>query len=112
MKAQVWIGFATGLMLAFSTTAAWAQQSTSPAPVGSAPRVQIQPDRQHDRNNLLPEMTFRASQEARTPEQIERVNRANQLAALVDEGRCDEALKIAREARDRHMALRVRQLCH
>lgn len=57
-------------------------------------------------------MTFRASQEARTPEQIERVNRANQLAALVDEGRCDEALKIAREARDRHMALRVRQLCH
>lgn len=100
-------------MVAVSSTSSFAQTRPQlPPGAGPVPQVPIQPDPQYNRNNLLPEMTFRASMEARTPEQIERVNRANKIAELVDAGRCQEALTIAREARDRHMALRVRQLCH
>jgi hypothetical protein len=91
---------------------AWAPQSPPSRPQLPEPERFIAPPAQHqNRNYLLPEMFFRASQEARTPEQIARVNRANQLAELIDAGRCEEALAIAREARDRHMSLRVRQLC-
>ena len=36
---------------------------------------------------------------------------AEQVAALVEEGKCAEARRVANEAGDRQMALRVRQTC-
>ena len=41
----------------------------------------------------------------------ERVALAEQVAALVEEGKCAEARRVANEAGDRQMALRVRQTC-
>ena len=41
----------------------------------------------------------------------ERAALAAQVAALVEEGRCADARRMANEAGDRQMALRVRQTC-
>ena len=41
----------------------------------------------------------------------ERVALAERVAALVEEGQCAEARRMANEAGDRQMALRVRQTC-
>ena len=41
----------------------------------------------------------------------ERMALAERVAALVEEGKCNEARRVANEAGDRQMALRVRQTC-
>jgi hypothetical protein len=41
----------------------------------------------------------------------ERMALANRVAELVEEGKCAEARRMANEAGDRQMALRVRQTC-
>lgn len=42
---------------------------------------------------------------------LERVDLANRVSTLVELGRCEDARALAREAGDRQMALRARQLC-
>jgi hypothetical protein len=42
----------------------------------------------------------------------ERLALAERVAALVEAGKCAEARRMANEAGDRHMALRVRQTCN
>ena len=42
---------------------------------------------------------------------VDREALANRVAALVDEGRCDEARQAARDAGDRSMSRRIGQLC-
>ena len=42
---------------------------------------------------------------------LERIDLANRVSTLIDLGRCTDARNEAREAGDRQMALRARQLC-
>ncbi|CAN7366758.1 hypothetical protein [Brevundimonas sp. LjRoot202] len=42
---------------------------------------------------------------------LQRVDLANRVSALIELGRCTEARDEAREAGDRQMAIKVRQLC-
>lgn len=42
---------------------------------------------------------------------LERVDLANRASTLIELRRCDDALALAREAGDRQMALRIRQIC-
>jgi hypothetical protein len=43
--------------------------------------------------------------------ELERLDRANRISGLMEQGRCDEARALANAEGDRQMALRVRQLC-
>jgi len=42
---------------------------------------------------------------------LERVDLANRVSGLIEQGRCQEARELARAEGDRQMALRARQLC-
>ncbi|KQW81774.1 hypothetical protein [Brevundimonas sp. Root1279] len=42
---------------------------------------------------------------------LDRIDRANRISTLIELRRCDEALALARDAGDRQMALRTRQIC-
>lgn len=81
------------------------------APVGTSARVpageqswRFESEEMRRRNSMTPE-------EAEAEYGPERVQLAEQVQALINEGRCREARALANQHGERQMALRVRQTC-
>ena len=81
------------------------------APVGSPARAtggqeswRFESEEMRRRNAMTPE-------EAEAQYGAERVQLAERVQALINEGKCREARALANEARERQMALRIRQTC-
>ena len=107
------------MIVALATVAGSATAQSGPrlpqmpsAPTTSTPGVRFDAfagrdvrDFERDRADMTRQ---REEAEAADPE---RVALAERVAALVEEGQCAEARRMANEAGDRQMALRVRQTC-
>jgi hypothetical protein len=81
------------------------------APVGSPARAtggqeswRFESEEMRRRNAMTPE-------EAEAQYGAERVQLAERVQALINEGKCREARALANEAGERQMALRIRQTC-
>lgn len=101
----------SAMILLLASTEALAFQQTPPRPPLPEPNrapIMREPDYM---NRINAEMYLRDSQRARTPEEQARLDLANQVGVLMDQGKCDEARALARAEGDRQMALRVRQIC-
>jgi len=112
-------------LLAAATLAAAApavaQQQPSPPPTSSWQAPQFLPQRNNTdlifRNDLHwtrgeYETLLQASRGNNIPPQpLARVDLANRVSTLMELGRCTDAREQAREAGDRLMAVRARQLC-
>jgi hypothetical protein len=79
-----------------------------PGPIGRATQQQeswrFESEEMRRRNSLTPE-------EAEAQYGEERMEFARSLAALVEQGKCNEARAMANQAGERQMALRIRQTC-
>ena len=108
------LALSLGLSALALPSAAMAQQPAyqmPSAPVGSPARStegqqswRFESEEMRRRNAMTPE-------EAEAEYGAERVELANRVQALIDEGKCREARALANEAGERQMALRVRQTC-
>ena len=104
--------------LAASALPAAAQQSPPPNHNGPPPSGQARLIMNRSYTAMMPAM--RASYESFLdsasgnnigPQPLARIDLANRVSTLIDLGRCSDARNEAREAGDRVMALRARQLC-
>lgn len=97
---------------ALALSSAAVAQSTNnrppPGPVGRMTQQQeswrFESEEQRRANAMTPE-------EAEAEYGAERVELANRVQALINEGKCREARALANEGGERQMALRVRQTC-
>jgi hypothetical protein len=97
--------------LALPSVAAAQSYTMPPPPIGSPARTtggqeswRFESEEMRRRNSMTPE-------EAEAEYGAERVELANRVQALINEGKCREARALANEAGERQMALRVRQTC-
>jgi len=97
--------------LALPSTASAQSYQMPRAPVGSPARTtggqeswRFESEEMRRRNAMTPE-------EAEAEYGAERVQLAERVQALIDEGKCREARALANEAGERQMALRIRQTC-
>jgi hypothetical protein len=106
------LALSLGLASLAAPSAALAQSYTMPrAPVGSPARTtdgqeswRFESEEMRLRNAMTPE-------EAEAEYGAERVQLAERVQALINEGKCREARALANEAGERQMALRIRQTC-
>jgi hypothetical protein len=97
--------------LSLPSTAAAQSYQMPRAPVGSPARTtggqeswRFESEEMRRRNAMTPE-------EAEAEYGAERVQLAERVQALINEGKCREARALANEAGERQMALRIRQTC-
>jgi len=90
------------LAVAFPVAAQQSPVATARSPMQTAPAP-----------SMAQSAWTRAGHEAAVlpAQSLERVDLANRVSALIELGRCTEARDEAREAGDRQMAIKVRQLC-
>lgn len=104
--------------LAASALPAAAQQQPPPNHNGPPPSGQARMIMNRSYTGMMPAMrasyeTFLDSASGNNigPQPLARIDLANRVSTLIDLGRCADARNEAREAGDRLMALRARQLC-
>lgn len=81
------------------------------APVGSPARTTGQQESWRFESEEMRRRNAMTPEEAEAAYGAERVQLAERVQALINEGKCREARTLANEAGERQMALRVRQTC-
>lgn len=79
--------------------------------VGAAGRMSAQQESWRFESEAARRATSMTEEEAVAEYGAERVELANRVQALIDDGKCREARTMASEAGERQMALRIRQTC-
>lgn len=95
-----------------------AQSAPTPPPAPTTPPpIQRGPERMLDFSRdygyrLAYENDLAARGDPEVPAaELARIDRANRISGLMEQGQCDQARALANAEGDRQMALRVRQLC-
>lgn len=83
-------------------------QQASGGPIG---RMTQQQESWRFESEAMQRATAMTPEEAEAEYGAERVELANRVQALINEGKCREARAMANEAGERQMALRIRQTC-
>lgn len=107
---------ALGLAVAATPALAQQQPPTPPAPVPMSPALELQarlatPWEMGYGERLEYDLAFDEARRGPVSASLERVDLANRVSGLIQQGRCTEARALAREEGDRVMALRTRELC-
>ena len=97
--------------LAASPAAVAQSQPTNQPPAGPIGRSTQQQESWRFESEEMRRRNAMTPEEAEAEYGAERVELANRVQALMDEGKCREARALANEAGERQMALRVRQTC-
>lgn len=97
-----------GLLASPVTALANAPQSAGPGRLWAPPANEQMQRFEREENRRHGEMT---EEQAEEEYGAERVQLAQRVQALIDEGKCREARALANEHGERQMALRVRQTC-
>jgi hypothetical protein len=111
------IALALSAVLASPFAAAAQSAQVPPRTPTTPPPIQRGPERMLDFTRdygyrLAYENDLAQREETPVPAaELERLDRANRVSGLMEQGRCDEARALANAEGDRQMALRVRQLC-
>ena len=105
-----------GLALATSLAVPAVAQQASPAPIPSREVLARQASlattwERTQSYRLVYEQDLIGSSGNKVNASLERVDLANRVSGLIQLGRCEEAGTLAREAGDRLMSVRARQLC-
>ncbi|MES2834700.1 MAG: hypothetical protein V4707_08345 [Pseudomonadota bacterium] len=98
-------------IMAFAAPAAAQEGPTQPTPLQVQARLATEwrvPEAYRvEAENMLDE----ASGNNIPPQRLERIDLANRVSGLIEQGRCREARELANAEGDRMMALRARQIC-
>ena len=93
------------------SSAAVAQTVTNRPPPGPIGRATQQQESWRFESEEMRRRNAMTAEEAEAEYGAERVELANRVQALINEGKCREARVMASEAGERQMALRIRQTC-
>ena len=109
MVVRILVGLALATSLAVPAVA---QQAPTPPRLSRSP---AELDRHMGNIRHAQQAEFEAFRDQSTgnnlSQPLERVDLANRVSGLIQLGRCEEARTLAREAGDRLMSVRARQLC-